>query len=178
MRFLALCFSLLVFSGNAQEASFFAPKDRVFEINIRKSGPFVGIQRGQYTVLELGGENIWKKVRLSKPLTHAVHGNFNYNFKYNVLGFDAGYWIRPHRFGLTYGASLIHRTDFTQHKLGLAPCIGYKLWMMHLRVGYSILPKANDFETNTFFVSLRAGIINDRDVDFVWNGFGKKKKKK
>lgn len=155
---------------------FYTPKDRIFEISVKKSGPYIGLQRGKYTVMELGGEMIWKKVRIKKPLTQAVNGGFNYNFKHNILGFDAGYWVRPHSFGLTYGGVLAYRTDFRHNKLGFGPVIGYKILMFHLRVGYYLLPDPNQFETNTLFISLRAGIINDRDVDFVWNGFGKKKK--
>ncbi len=150
-------------------------KDKLFEIKIRKSGPFIGLQRGNYTNFELGGEMIWKKVRISKPHTQAGYANMNYNFKHNVLGFDLGYWLRPHRFGLTYGAALLFRSDFTHNQLGIAPVIGYKLWIAHLRVGYNILPDPQQFENNTLFVSLRVGIISDRDIDFVWNGFGKKK---
>lgn len=168
---------LITFFGNSQiQTGSYFPKDRIFEVSIRKSGPFIGIQRGKYTVLELGGEMIWKKVRLKKPLTQAANANFNYNFKHNILGFDAGYWVRPHSFGLTYGASLAYRSDFTHNKIGFAPVIGYKFMLFHLRVGYYFLPDPSQFETNTLFVSLRVGIINDRDVDFVWNGFKKKKK--
>ncbi len=165
------------FHSNAQQQMGLGfPKDRLFDISVRKSGPFIGIQRGKYTVLEIGGEMIWKKVRIKKPLTQAINANFNYNFKHNVLGFDAGYWVRPHGFGLTYGGALAYRSDFTHNKFGIAPVIGYKFMMLHLRVGYYFLPDPTQFETNTMFVSLRIGIINDRDVDFVWNGFKKKKK--
>lgn len=177
-KLIHVCLFLMVSSNVSAQKQFHfgAPKERLFEISVRKSGPFLGVQRGKYTVMELGGETVWKQIRLKKPLTQAIHANFNYNFKHNVMGFDAGYWVRPHRFGLTYGGSLVHRTDFTHHKFGFAPAIGYKILMLHLRVGYVFIPRPLDFETNTLFISLRLGIINDRDVDFVWNGFNKKKK--
>ena len=54
---------------------------------------------------------------------------FNYNFKYKVLGYDAGYWIKPHRVGLTYGANLVFRTNFDQSKIGVAPVVGFKFWL-------------------------------------------------
>lgn len=155
-----------------------APKDGLLDISVRKYGLYVGIQRGKYTVMELGGEMIWKQVRLKKPIAHAVNAGFNYNFKFNVLGFDAGYWVRPHRFGLTYGASLAHRTNFTNTQFGLAPTIGFKFWFAHLRVGYYFLPDPDLFETNSLFISLRLGLISDRDIDLDWNGFNFGKKKK
>lgn len=137
----------------------------LFDVKVRKYGPYIGLQRGKYTVVEFGGEFQWKKVKIKKPITHAVHTGFNYNFKYNVLGYDAGYWIRPSRIGLTYGANLVFRTDFDASSVGLAPVIGYKFWLLHLQTGYHFLSRpANDFETNKFFVSLRIGIINDRKI--------------
>jgi hypothetical protein len=179
-KFSVLVFGLFFASTlNAQLNEFGnGPKDRILDISVKKYGPYLGIQRGKYTVLELGGEMIWKEIRFKKPTAQAVNAGFNYNFRYNVLGFDAGYWIRPHRFGLTYGAVVVHRTDFTYNKLGIAPVIGYKIWMLHLRVGYYVLPNPSQFETNTLFISLRAGIISDRDVDIEWNGFRRDKKKK
>ena len=136
------------------------------DITIRKSGPYLGIQRGKYTILELGGEMQWKQVKLKSPLTHAVHTGFNYNFKYNVLGYDLGYWVKPSRLGLTYGGNLVLRTDFNENRVGLAPVLGYKLFGFHLQTGYHFLSRAASFtETNGFFVSLRFVLINNRDVD-------------
>lgn len=136
------------------------------EIKVRKSGAYIGIQSGQYTVLELGGEFQWKKVKLIKPITNSVHGGFNYNFKYNVLGYDAGYWFKTGRLNLTYGANIIFRTDFTYSKIGFAPVIGFKFTQLHLQTGYHFLtPATHVIPTNTFFVSLRFVMINNRKVD-------------
>ncbi|MFN6013980.1 MAG: hypothetical protein ACK47F_04755, partial [Flavobacteriales bacterium] len=77
----------------------------LMDIKVRKSGPYVGIQRGKYTILELGAEMQWKQVKLKQAVTQALHTGFNYNFKYNVLGYDFGYWIKPSRLGLTYGGN-------------------------------------------------------------------------
>lgn len=138
---------------------------KIIEINVKKTGPYLGIQRGEYTVLEIGGERQWKQVRFRSPKTHAAHMGFNYNFKCNVLGYDIGYWLKPHRIGLTYGANIFYRTDFISSGLGLAPVIGFKFMWFHLQTGCHFMsrPKSG-FETNTFFISLRAGLINDRDV--------------
>jgi hypothetical protein len=136
------------------------------DITIRKSGPYIGLQRGKYTVLEIGGEMQWKQVKLKSAVTHAVHAGFNYNFKYNVLGYDLGYWVKPSRLGLTYGGNLVLRTDFDENRLGFAPVLGYKLFGFHLQTGYHFLSRASQFtETNGFFVSLRFVLINNRDVD-------------
>lgn len=145
------------------------------KITVAKMGPYIGLQKGKYTLLELGGEYQWKRVKLKSPTTHAGHMGFNYNFKYNVLGYDAGYWIKPHRIGLTYGANAVFRTDFDRNRFGVAPVIGFKFWFAHLQTGYHFLPNLPaDFQTNTLFISLRVGIINNRDVDFEW----RKRKKK
>ncbi len=148
---------------------------RLLNIEITKTGPYFGIQRGEYTVLEIGVERQWKKVRIRKPTIHAAHAGFNYNFKYNMLGYDMGYWYKPNRIGLTYGGNIFFRTNFDDTRVGLAPVIGFKFSLLHLQTGYHIMARLPDnFETNKFFISLRIGIINDRDVDF---NLRKKKKK-
>lgn len=155
-----LIFGWITCTGYAQLS---AP---LMDIKVRKSGPYFGIQRGKYTILELGGEMQWKQVKLKSPVTHAVHTGFNYNFKYNVLGYDLGYWVKPSRLGLTYGGNLVLRTDFDENRLGFAPVLGYKLFGFHLQTGYHFLSRSYTFtETNGFFVSLRFVLINNRDVD-------------
>lgn len=134
-------------------------------LNVVKTGPYIGLQQGKYLFLELGAERQWRKIRILKAQTHAVHMGFNYNFRYNVLGYDVGYWYRPSRLGLTYGGNLFFRTDFNNPKVGFAPVIGYKFWWLHLQTGYHFMPRPKEFETNTFFISLRFGIINDRDFE-------------
>ncbi len=153
----------------------FGKKKPLLDIDVTKTGPYFGLQRGKYTVVEIGIERQWKQIRLKNPYTHAVHMGFNYNFKYNVLGYDVGYWYKSNRLGLTYGGNLFMRTNFDDTRIGIAPVIGYKIWLIHFQTGYHFMPRLpENFETNRFFVSLRIGIINDRDVDFEW----RKKKKK
>lgn len=143
-------------------------------LKVRRSGPYFGIQRGKYTIVEFGGEMQWNKVKFRKPITHAAHMGFNYNFKYNVLGYDAGYWFKVGRLDLTYGANLVFRSDFDHNAFGIAPVVGFKFWQLHLQTGYHFLGReAKQFETNTLFVSLRYVFINNRD----WNWKREKKKK-
>lgn len=143
------------------------PQKRLIDasLNVIKTGPYIGLQQGRYMALEFGAERQWRKIQLLKAQTHAGHMGFNYNFRYNVLGYDVGYWYRPSRLGLTYGGNLFFRTDFDNSKVGFAPVIGYKFLLMHLQTGFQFMPRPNEFETNTFFISLRIGIINDRDFE-------------
>lgn len=154
---------IVVFSANCQN------RGNVFTIDVKKTGPYIGLQKGKYTVAECGVERQWKEIRLTRSITHAAHLGFNYNFRYNVLGYDMGYWVKPNRIGLTYGANLVFRTDFNDERVGFAPVIGFKFYMFHLQTGYHFLTgRGLDFPTNTFFISLRVGWINDRD--FSWGG--------
>lgn len=165
---ISLIFVLFVGSTFAQVApQFTAPRKDGMNVQVKKSGPYFGIQRGKYTILELGVERRWKKIQLSTAKTHALHMGFNYNFKYNVLGYDLGYWMKPSRIGLTYGLSAVMRTDFDESRVGFAPVLGYQLLMFHLQTGYHFLTRAShDIQTNSFFISLRVTLINDRDIDF------------
>lgn len=181
-RSISLLFILTVLTASGRENEEYPwltnPfKKKGLDVTIKKNGPYFGLQRGKYTVLELGVVRQWKQVKVKTAETQALHMGFNYNFKYNVLGYDFGYWIKPSRIGLTYGGNFVFRTDFNESRVGIAPVIGYKLFGFHLQTGYHFLTPATDFiETNRFFVSLRFVWINDRDVDF--NRDKKKKKKK
>ena len=157
------CLPILSF-GQQLRNPYAMPQKRLLDasLNVTKTGPYIGLQQGKYLVLELGAERQWRKIQLLTAQTHALHMGFNYNFKYNVLGYDVGYWWRPSRLGLTYGGNLFFRTDFDNPKVGFAPAIGYKFWWLHLQTGYHFMPRPKEFETNTFFISLRFGIINDR----------------
>lgn len=157
----ALC--LGAFAVHAQRAE---PRKRLLDmsLNVTKTGPYFGLQQGKYLVPEIGVERQWKKIQLLEANTHAVHMGFNYNLKYKVLGYDVGYWWKPSRLGLTYGGNIFFRTDFDRSKIGIAPVLGYKIWMLHIQTGFHLMPRPRDFETNTFFISVRIGLINDRDM--------------
>lgn len=181
-RSISLLFVLSVFAvagGENEEYPWLTNpfKKKGLDVTVIKTGPYFGLQRGKYTILELGVERQWKNIKLKTAKTQALHMGFNYNFKYNVLGYDIGYWNKPSRIGLTYGGNLVMRTDFDETRIGIAPVLGYKLYGFHLQTGYHFLTPATDFiETNRFFVSLRFVWINDREVDFDRNKKNKKKK--
>lgn len=166
-RKISWIFILIASTGFTQLAPFTTKdkKDKI-KIHVRKSGPYFGAQRGEYTIVEIGGQHIWKKIQLTTAKTHSVHMGFNYNFLHNVLGYDAGYFIKPTRIGLTYGASAVMRTDFDETRVGIAPVIGYQISLFHLQTGYHFLTKAShDIQTNSYFVSLRIVLINRRNFD-------------
>lgn len=160
-------FMLIGFMSNSQiEQGSLMAKKPLIDIRIKKTGPYFGLQQGKYTIPEFGVERQWKRVKLKSPVIHAAHMGFNYNFKYKVLGYDIGYWVKTHRIGLTYGANLFYRTNFTSDRFGVAPVVGFKFWLLHLQTGYHIMARPKSFETNTIFISLRIGIINERDVEW------------
>jgi len=168
---------LLPFAINAQLTHLAFSDNKLLDVSVKKMGPYVGWQRGKYNVGELGVEAQWKKIKLSKSKTHAINTGFNYNYTHNVLGYDLGYWIKPSRLGLTYGGRLVFKTNFTESRMGISPTIGYKIFGFHLQTGYNLLSSALDFEeTNTFFISLRFTLINERDVDMKMGSWFKKKK--
>lgn len=185
---LLICLACMMQGGFAQTASFYDSeflqlrqtmpiKLPQYRVRFQKYGPYLGVQRGAYTIAELGVEKQFKRVKLVRPVTHAFHTGFNYNFKYNVLGYDFGYWFQVGRLDLTYGANAYMRTDFNETRFGLGPVVGFKLFQFHLQTGYHFLTPATHFEeTNAFFISLRLVLVNNRKLDI--ERVDKKKKDK
>lgn len=164
---LMLSMCTFVINIHAQTGSFKpAPIDLKTDLSVRRSGPYFGIQKGKFDVIEVGMEGQYKKFKIGKPYTHAAHFGINYSFKNNILGYDVGYWFKKGRLNFTYGANLVLRTDFTHNKVGFAPVIGYKIWQFHIQTGYLFLTKTTvPMQTNTFFVSLRFVLINHNNFD-------------
>ena len=160
--FTCLFFVFFVSISHAQKKGLLEKK----KIDIVKNGPYFGLQKGKFIVVGIGGERQWKDLQFRKPKTHALNIGFNYDFSNNVLGYDLGYWYKPSNIGLTYGASLLLRTDFTNTKIGFAPVLGYKIWQFHIQTGYQFLSKArtNLFTTNTLFIDIRFVLINNTKI--------------
>jgi len=158
-----------VFNAQHTYCSAFQPIEKI-SFQYKKLGPSFGYERGRYNFFEIGGEFRWKKIQLKNSFTQALHAGFNYNFWGNVLGFSAGYWIKPQRIGLTYGADALFKTDFTHSSPGFAPVLGYQFLWLHLQTGYAFYPaRISTMEVNTFFIRLRFMLINERDLE-VKNG--------
>jgi hypothetical protein len=153
-------------------------KDPLLQISLRQSGPYFGLQQGRYLVGEIGGEMQWRKLRLKKPITHALTIGADYNLTQNILGLNTGYYYKGGRTKFSFGGNVVYRTDFTHNRIGLGPAIGYKLSAFHAQIGYVLLTPHETFvNTNSIYISLRFTLINERDFD-VQTRWGKKKEKK
>ncbi len=163
---LFLCLISNAFFSQEKESRWQKLKDT--KVNIYKSGPYIGVQRGQYTNFEIGFERQWKKVKWVKPQTHSLHAGISYNYINNVIGYEFGYYNKTGRADFTYGVSGIYLTDFIHSRVGIVPVIGYKLYGFHLQAGFNLLTPLANFKTvNTPFLSLRFFIMKKRNVDFV-----------
>lgn len=154
--FIIACF--LVFGQNEF-------KLKLPQVHVHKSGPYIGIQRGAFSSVELGAEFQWKKIQLMTALSNGIYVGCNYNFASNTLGYATGYWIKPSRLGLTYGGNILYFTDFKHRNLAFAPSVGYKLMGFHATAGYQILSmKGTPTGVNSLYVCLRFVLINQRDT--------------
>ncbi len=146
------------------------------------TGMILGLQRGRYTSIELGGEAHWRKISLLKPHIIGATANLEYNFADNVLGYKAGAWMKRGRINLTYGANISYYTNFNEgHRFGIGPSIGFRLLGFHLINGYNFLTKdkATDTEkpvvANNLYMSLRYYFpVQNR---FTWDRKTMKRKK-
>ena len=168
---LIFCFLVTIYFFNTLNAQnienlFALRKIELPTIKTQKSGPYIGFQKGKYNLIEFGGELQLKRVKLTHPKIHGIRFGVNYDFKENVLGFDAAYWYQQSRLGLTYGAILSHRTNFDASRVGFAPVIGFRLTQFHLQTGYTFYSQVSNFENyNKFFIALKFTLINKRDID-------------
>jgi hypothetical protein len=155
----------LLFSGVTYSQN---KKKPLIDPSVKKLGPYFGIQQGRYTVGEIGMEFQHKGIRLKQPKTNAVHLGLGYNIPNNTLQINGGYWHKPSRFDLTYGADICLRSDFDTERFGISPVIGYKVFGFHVRAGYMFLTPSTSFiQTNTLFLNLRFLLVNRRN--FSWN---------
>lgn len=139
-------------------------KDPLIMVEVRKSGPYFGLQQGAYTFAELGGEIQWKRKSIREAKTHAVNFGGEYNLTHNVLGFNAGAWRKPGRYDFTYGLNAVYRSNFDEHKIGIGPNLGYKIFGFHLQTGYVFHTNARHFvEHNELYISLRFLMVTERE---------------
>jgi len=137
-------------------AMLFAQKKQWFDFTKIQSGPYIGVQQGRNLVFELGYERRSKEIKLKNASSHAFNIGANYDYRAGILGADAGFWFRPNRFGLTFGAQVAARSNFDQGMLGFTPTVGYKIWFIHANAGYYIYPKPlSGAKTNNLFVQVR-----------------------
>lgn len=131
----------------------------------RNTGMILGLQRGKFTSIELGGEAHWRKISLFKPHIIGATANMEYNFQDNVIGYKAGLWMKRGRINLTYGVNLSYFTDFNSgNRFGIGPSIGFRFFGLHLVNGYNFLTTQKKGEdkipspvlpVNTLYMSLQ-----------------------
>jgi hypothetical protein len=117
-------------------------------------GPVIGVERGKFTFITLGGE-IYKTYGLLKPKKITGGFQIQYNFGHNVIGYRLYSFYKRGRLGLTYGLGLNYITDFTNHRYGISPQIGYKLFNLHLYAGANLTLGSADLQNfNKLFIGL------------------------
>ena len=140
-------------------------------------GAIVGIQRGAVTDIELGVEAHWRKLSLFNPNILGATANFNYNFGHNVIGYQAGFWMKHGRVNLTYGGNVMYYTNFhSLNQYGIGPAVGFRLAGFHLINGYNFLFGDKEFDgANTLYVTIRYYFPIENK--FVWDKSTRQKKK-
>lgn len=142
--------------------SLHAQKDNRLNLKKIQTGPYFGLQQGRNIVLELGMERRMKEIKFKSPNSCALNAGVNYDYRAKTLGADVGFWIRPNRISFTFGASGAIRSDFNDAMIGVAPMIGYKIWLVHACAGYYYYPRPNlSLPSNQLFVSLRLVITQN-----------------
>lgn len=136
--------------------NYYAQKENHFNFKKIQTGPYFGLQQGRNLVVELGAERRMKEIKFKSPNSFALNAGINYDYRSRILGADAGFWFRPNRIGFTFGAAGAVRSNFNDAMIGLAPMLGYKIWLLHAFAGYYYYPKPlQSTMTNQLFVSLR-----------------------
>lgn len=143
----------------SQNTSNFFEGRKLFQKN---TGIIVGLQRGRFNAIELGGEAHWRKISLFKPHIIGATANLEYNFENNIVGYKAGIWMKRGRINLTYGANVNYFTNFKEgNRFGFGPSVGFRLLGLHLINGYTSLTKDKTeqgevpIQVNSLYMSLR-----------------------
>ena len=123
----------------------------------RNYGATVGLERGNITAFEFGGEMHWRKIAFHKPTITGANANFEYNFGHHVLGYKIGVWQKTGRVNLTYGGNLVYYTNFHGlQRYGLGPAVGFRFMGFHLINGYNLLLGDKEFKNvNKLYITLR-----------------------
>ncbi len=162
----SLILMIVLLSNSVQAQLFKDIKLPESKLNVRKTGPFLGVEQGKYFNANFGIERQWADIKLVKPHTNALNLQFDYNFTQKQMGSQIGYWFKTGRVNLTYGARISWHTDFDSHHLfSFSPNVGYKLLQAHFQLGVNLQQKNDFVVNNTFYASLRWVFINDWKLD-------------
>ena len=177
MKYLIIILMLL--AGISEAKAFEKPLPKTIVLKVRKMGPYFGYELGRTHTIELGSELMFKKITLLHANTHGFHMGMNFAWEEPGLGFETGYWYKKSRLNMTFGGSLILRTNFDETRFGVSPMMGYRLFGFHLQAGYHFLTPSTTFtNTNRFFIRLRFTLVTDRKMGVDGLNFNRKKKKK
>jgi hypothetical protein len=163
---------LLSFSSHAQQAfnlsgaeqsaeeytkDFFATPSPARKLIQRNHGVLIGLQRGQSTAIEFGGEAHWRKLALVKPHIMGATGGMEYNFGDHVVGYKAGMWMKRGRINFTYGGNVVYFNDFKGlQRFGAGPAVGFRFAGFHLVNGYNFLGGDKELDkVNSLYMSMR-----------------------
>jgi len=165
-----LLFFGLFFCGNAVYAASGYPfKLKDVKLITKKRGVYFNYERGLYDVGGVGMEFQRKKLAIKHTNNHAYGFGFNYNVKYNILGYEAHYWHLKGVYGLTYGGDVFFFTNFSNSDGGIAPTVGFRFSGFHLQTGYKFLINGGEkMEVNRFFLRLRFTLNKKTDRDLRW----------
>jgi hypothetical protein len=166
-------------SAPYQATSIFNGRRKLYQRNI---GAVIGLQRGKYTSLELGGEAHWRKISLLKPHIVGATANLSYNPGRNILGYHAGVWMKRGHINLTYGADINYFTDFNNRQaIAIGPSAGFRLFGFHLVNGFNFIARNSSksveapLPVNTLYMTLRYYIPVKNE--FTWDRQTMKKKR-
>jgi hypothetical protein len=135
--------------------------------SVKKFGPYFGLEQGKNLHIEVGGELLYKRIRLKNRILIGSNLGISYGYKPKVVCFDGGIWGKLGRIGFTYGATLGIASDFDLAQFRCSPVVGFKLGPVHFRAGYYLYPGSKTiFERNTFFITARFTLIKHRDFDW------------
>ena len=128
----------------------------------RNTGMIIGLQRGKYTSLELGGEAHWRKISLLTPHIIGATANLSYNPGRNVLGYHTGVWMKRGHINLTYGADVNYFTDFNNRQaIAVGPSVGFRFFGFDLVNGFNFVSSTSGKTTeaplpvNHLYMSIR-----------------------
>ncbi len=153
-------------------------KKKLFQ---RNTGIILGLQKGTYTSIEMGGEAHWRKISFAKPRIIGATANMEYNFSSNIIGYKAGVWMKQGRINFTYGGNISYYNNFNDgYRWGIGPSIGFRLLGLHLINGFTVLSKPGGnsekpVEVNALYMSLRYYVPVENK--FTWDRKTMKKKR-
>ncbi len=127
-----------------------------------KYGVLLGIERGKYTFISLGGEFQYKKLKLNNAPTLSGLFLASYEFKNNLIDYTLGSWYKRGRTNLSYGINAHMISDFNHYKFGVSPSIGYKLLGFHVLTGYKFTTQTYKIPHNNFYISIRYFLSQSR----------------